>query len=71
MDRKIDPYSRFYVPTRLDADGLRHIIAHRDAPTLCGQEADGVQEAPRDWSVRHVCQRCAQQYVKRLLERYK
>lgn len=66
MDRKINPYSRFYVPTRLDAEGVRHIIQHRDGPTLCEQEATGEQTAPRDWSVSQVCPRCAQQYVKQL-----
>lgn len=67
MERKINTHSRFYVPTRLDAEGSRHIISHRDGPTLCGQEATGEQTAPRDWSVKHVCPRCAQQYVKQII----
>ena len=67
MERNISIYSRFYVPTRLDADGSRHIISSRDGPTLCGQEATGEQTAPRSWSVKDVCPRCAQQYVKQLI----
>lgn len=67
MDRKINPYSRFYVPTRLDTDDSRHIISYRDGPALCGQEATGEQTAPHSWSVKDVCPRCAQQYVKQLV----
>ncbi len=64
MERRINVHSRFYVPTRLDTEGARHIIGRRDGPALCGQETTGEQTAPRDWSVKQVCPRCAQQYVK-------
>lgn len=59
-------YSRLYVPTRTDAEGVRHIIAYRDGPTLCKQEAIGEQVAPQDRNRTHLCTRCTQKCIRQL-----
>lgn len=66
--QRINRHSTLYVPTREDAVGLLHIIAGRDKPPLCGQEATGEQQAPRNWQRSVLCPRCAQKYMRTMID---
>lgn len=61
-------YYGVYAPTRLDADGVRHVITSRDGSTLCGQHADGEQTAPRAWPRHALCAGCVQKYIRGLFD---
>lgn len=62
---------RPHVPTRLDADGVRHIIHGQggvDALTLCGAEGDPDQSwPPQPHFPSTLCPRCLQRHARRVL----
>jgi hypothetical protein len=66
MNRQ-NTHATLFVLTRLDADGLRHIISGRNLPTLCKTEARGAQSL---WSGprAQLCPRCAQKYMRAVVE---
>lgn len=61
MKRAASP-TVYFVPTLLDAAGLRHIIPAKDRAAYCG--AMGEQHLPHDCKANELCQRCVQQYMK-------
>lgn len=65
MNRR-QTYATLYVPTLLDSEGARHIIPRRDAPAYCG--ATGIQHEPHPWPRQELCPRCAQKYIKLLMD---
>jgi hypothetical protein len=64
MDRKRSTAS-LYVPTVIASGEPRHILKHRDGPTLCGTAvAFGEEHEPATWTQRELCPRCVQQHAK-------
>lgn len=59
-------YSTLYVPTLIDADGLRHIIPSKNSAAYCG--AIGQQFFPKDHKANELCQRCVQKYMRQVLD---
>jgi hypothetical protein len=66
MERK-QTYGTLYVPTIAVEGETRHIIRHKDGPTLCGVPSEGEQTAPREWRRRDLCPRCVQVYVREII----
>lgn len=66
MDR-MRTYNSFYVPTIVIEGDARHIIRHRNGPTLCEATGEGTQEAPRGWGRSELCPRCVQVYMREIL----
>lgn len=67
MDRRMST-STLVVPTVWAEGEARHIISHRDGPTLCGEESTGEQSAPTAHQRHKLCQRCVQKYMRKVLE---
>jgi hypothetical protein len=65
---RINYHATLFVPTKEDAEGVLHIIAGRDLPPLCGQDAMGEQHAPRNWRRSVLCPRCAQKYMRTTID---
>lgn len=59
-------HSTLYVPTLVDADGLRHIIPSKNNAAYCG--AIGQQHFPHDHKAASLCQRCVQKYMRQALD---
>lgn len=68
--RKVNQFSTLFVPTVV-IDDMRHIIARRDGPPLCGSEGSGSQYAPQQFAGLHLnalCPRCRQKYARTMIE---
>jgi hypothetical protein len=63
MNRRVT-YGNIYVPTLTAEDEPRHIIRHRDGPTLCRTAVAGEQHAPADHRQASLCPRCVQVYIR-------
>lgn len=64
--RRQRPRGGIFIAMLVAPDGGRHILRNRTDPAYCG-EAEG-QRVDLAWIPRqHLCQRCLQQYMKRVL----